>query len=93
MKPWSLVYNLFQLCYGAKDRYKKRYGFNYLTLPLRFLQIKLNYGVNSTKNHGKFTDSVLYAISVVEHFFRIIKINPKFGISIYATLKKRTINA
>ena len=73
--------------------FKKRYGFNYLTLPLRFLQIKLNYGVNSTKNHGKFTDSVLYAISVVEHFFRRIRINPKFGISIYATLKKRTINA
>ena len=82
-----------------EDQLKNRFtiqnkiGYNFLLLPIRFLQIKLNYGVNSTKNHGKFTDSVLYAISVVEHFFRRIRINPKFGISIYATLKKRAINA
>ena len=65
----------------------KKYGFNYLTFPIRFLQIKFNQSAISTKNHGSLVDSVLYSISLVEHFLRKIGINPKFGISIYAVLK------
>jgi hypothetical protein len=65
----------------------KKYGFNYLFLPIRFLQIKFNQSAMSTKNHSSLVNTVLYSISLVEHFLRKIGINPKFGISIYAVLK------
>ena len=70
-------------------RIKNRYGFNYLTLPLRFLQIKLNPKASTTKTHGDFVNFILYKISEIEKYFRIIGINPKFGISIYASFVKK----
>tara|TARA_B100002019_G_C21274951_1_gene605013 strand:+ start:46302 stop:46994 length:693 start_codon:yes stop_codon:yes gene_type:complete len=65
----------------------KKYGFNYLTFPIRFLQIKFGKSTISTKNHSSLINTVLYSISLLEHFLRKIGINPKFGISIYAVLK------
>lgn len=65
----------------------KKYGFNYITLPIRFLQINFSQRKNSTKNHDKLINSVLYTISLIEHFLKKIGINPKFGISIYAVLR------
>ena len=68
-------------------RVSERYGLNYLLLPIRYLQIKLNK--TTTRNEsGKFINYFLYLISLFEVFFRKIKINPKFGISIYAKLEK-----
>lgn len=45
---------------------KNRYGFNYLTLPLRFLQIKLNPKASTTKTHGDLVNFILYKISEIE---------------------------
>lgn len=64
----------------------KKYGFNYLTFPIRFLNIKFSQSAMSTKDHSKLVNTVLYSISLIEHFLRKIGINPKFGISIYAVL-------
>tara|TARA_A100001035_G_scaffold280360_1_gene285901 strand:- start:2701 stop:3393 length:693 start_codon:yes stop_codon:yes gene_type:complete len=66
----------------------ERYGLNYLLFPVRYFQIKLNK-TTSTNSSGTFINKVLYAISFVEVLLRKIGIKPKFGISIYAKLKKR----
>ena len=66
----------------------ERYGFNYLLLPIRYLQILLNK-TSTTNEGGNLTNNILYSVSIFESTLRKIGINPKFGISLYAKLKKK----
>ena len=66
----------------------ERYGFNYLLLPIRYLQILLNK-TSTTNEGGNLTNNILYSVSIFESALRKIGINPKFGISLYAKLKKK----
>ena len=68
----------------------KRYGLNYLLLPIRYIQIKTNK-VTTTNETGKIVSSILFFIIVIEAFLRKIGLNPKFGISLYAILQKKKI--
>ena len=68
----------------------ERYGFNYLLLPIRYLQILLNK-TSTTNEGGNLTNNILYSVSIFESTLRKIGINPKFGISLYAKLKKKKI--
>lgn len=66
----------------------ERYGLNYLLLPVRYIQIKINRTPSINEN-GRFLNNILYLISLIETIFRKIKINPKFGISLYVKLHKK----
>lgn len=66
----------------------KKFGLNYLLLPIRFLQIKSNK-VTTTNESGKIVSQILLMLITLEAKFRKIGFNPKFGISLYAVLKKR----
>ena len=65
-----------------------RYGLNYLLLPVRYIQIIINRTPSINEN-GRFLNNILYLISLIETIFRKIKINPKFGISLYVKLHKK----
>ncbi len=80
---WSKLYND---C--SSYHVSERYGLNYLLLPIRYLQIKLNK-TTTINDTGDFINKVLYLISFIEVILRKLGINPKFGISIYAKLKKK----
>ena len=80
---WKMIYsdcNSFDIA--------ERYGFNYLLLPIRYLQILLNK-TSTTNEGGNLTNNILYSVSIFESALRKIGINPKFGISLYAKLKKK----
>ena len=66
----------------------ERYGHNYLLLPLRYIQIKLNK-VTTTNEKGNIFNNLLYMVSLIEVILRKIKINPKFGIALYVKLRKK----
>ena len=65
----------------------ERYGHNYLLLPIRYIQIKLNR-VTTINENGKVLNNLLYMVTLIEVFLRKIKINPKFGLALYVKLKK-----
>jgi len=67
---------------------KRKYGFNYLLLPLRYLQIKFSRKIHTVYETGWALNSFLYFITSIERFFRKLHFSPKFGLSIYAVLKK-----
>lgn len=67
---------------------EKRYGFNYLLLPLRFLQIKVFKIIQTTDENGFLINKFLYLFSLIEYYLNKININPKFGLSLYVVLKK-----
>lgn len=64
----------------------KKYGFNFLLLPVRYLQVKLSKptSINST---GAILNSLMYSVSRLEMILTKIGLNPKFGISLYVVLK------
>jgi len=68
--------------------FMKGYGFNYLLLPVRYIQIKFLKKVDSTNENSKVVNDFLYFVSLIEHLFRTIGINPKIGISIYGIFSK-----
>jgi len=68
----------------------KRYGLNYLLLPIRYIQVKTNK-VTTTNESGKIVSSVLFLFIFIEAFLRKIGLNPKFGISLYGILQKKEI--
>ena len=68
----------------------KKFGLNYLLLPIRFLQIKSN-NVTTTNESGKIISRLLLMLITFEAKLRNIGFNPKFGISLYVVLKKRNI--
>ena len=67
----------------------KRYGFNYLLLPIRYLQIKFSNNIHTVNESSKLVNKILFFISKIENFLRKFRINPKFGISLYAILKHK----
>ena len=64
----------------------KKYGFNFLLLPVRYLQIKF-IKPSSTSSTGSLLNSLMYLVSRLEIIFTKIGLNPKFGISLYVVLK------
>ncbi len=64
----------------------KKYGFNFLLLPVRYLQVKFTKptSINST---GAILNSLMYSVSKLEMILTKIGLNPKFGISLYVVLK------
>ena len=66
-----------------------RFGFNFLLLPIRFIQIKLFKEIHTTYETGKFLNNIFLIISNIEYFLRFVGFNPKFGISLYALLGKK----
>lgn len=64
----------------------KKYGFNFLLLPVRYLQVKFSRptSINST---GAILNSLMYSVSRLEMILTKIGLNPKFGISLYVVLK------
>lgn len=68
----------------------KRFGFNYLLLPIRYFQVKFSKTIHSVEESSRLVNKVLFFISLIERALRRLKFNPKFGISIYAVLKIKT---
>ena len=66
----------------------KRIGFNYILLPIRYLQIKFSKNISTTNENSNLLNIILFQISKIEHFLRILKFNPKFGISLFILVKK-----
>ena len=66
----------------------KKYGLNYLLLPIRYIQIKINK-ITTTNESSKIVNNLIYLIVLLEASMRKIGFNPKFGISLYAVLKKK----
>jgi len=64
----------------------KKYGFNFLLLPVRYLQIRFTKPT-STNSTGAILNSLMYSVSRLEMIFTKIGLNPKFGISLYVILK------
>jgi len=64
----------------------KKYGFNFLLLPVRYLQVKFTKptSINST---GAILNNLMYSVSKLEMILTKIGLNPKFGISLYVVLK------
>lgn len=66
----------------------ERTGFNYLLLPLRYLQIKIQKNTSTLKSENFILNEIFYLISKVENFLRSFGLKPTFGISLYAVAKK-----
>ena len=66
-----------------------RFGFNFLLLPIRFIQLKFSKRIHSTNETGNLLNKIFLIISNIEYFLRYVGLNPKFGISIYAIMQKK----
>jgi len=82
----------WKMLYEELEDYKilKRQGFNFLLLPIRYLQIKFSKNIPTIKEGSSTLNSILYLISLIEHFLRRLKINPKFGISLFVVAQKKS---
>ena len=67
----------------------KKFGYNYLLLPIRYLQIKLSKKPHSDITLGKFTNTILRIVINLEIRLLESGINPKFGLSLFAAFKKK----
>jgi SAM-dependent methyltransferase len=67
----------------------KKFGYNYLLLPIRYLQIKLSKKPHSDLTLDKFTNTILKIVINLEIRLLESGINPKFGLSLFAALKKK----
>ena len=67
---------------------KKRFGYNYILLPIRFIQIKLIKKPKSDTTVNSVLNLAFKLIIFLEVFFLKIGLNPKFGLSLFAILKK-----
>lgn len=73
-------------------RILERYGFNYLLFPIRYLQIKFSKNITTVNESTKLVNNILFFITTIEHLFRKLGINFKFGTSLYAILKLNNLN-
>lgn len=66
----------------------KKIGFNYILLPLRFLQIKFLKRITTDIALNKVANGILKKVINLE--FRLLKIglNPNFGLSLFSVFKK-----
>ena len=81
---WSLIneqvdqkFNLYMKC-----------GYNFILLPVRYLQIKLSKKPHSDMTLNRYLNSILKTFVNLEIRFLKLGINPKFGLSLFAVLKK-----
>jgi|SRR6056300_1198825 cyclopropane fatty-acyl-phospholipid synthase-like methyltransferase len=81
----------WKMLYKELENYTilKRQGFNWMLLPVRYLQIKYSDNIHSTAKKSNLLNKILYSISVVEHFLRRLKIDGKFGISLFVVAQKK----
>ena len=75
---------LLKQCAGYKVLY--RTGFNYISLPIRFIQLKVFRNVTSTSSNLPILEKIFLWLTNIEHTLRKLKINPKFGISLITVL-------
>lgn len=67
---------------------QNKIGYNFLLLPIRFLQIKLLKSPVSDTTTNIVVNSILKLFVFFEFFLLNIKINPKFGLSLFAVFRK-----
>lgn len=82
----------WKMLYSELVDYKilKRIGVNWLLLPVRYMQIKFSNNVHTTKKTSNLLNKILYFVTLIEHFLRKLKINAKFGISLFVVAQKKT---
>ncbi len=81
-------WNMIQEQIKNKFVLKKRFGYNYILLPIRFIQIKLIKKPKSDTTVNSVLNLAFKLIIFLEVFFLKIGLNPKFGLSLFAILKK-----
>jgi len=82
---WSMVHEQIN-----KNFYLyKKFGYNYLLLPIRYLQIKFSKKPHSDTTLNRVANTFLKVVINLE--IRLLKsgINPKFGLSLFAAFKKK----
>ena len=65
-----------------------KYGMNFILLPIRYLQLKFTKPT-TLNDTGKALNSILYLIAYLEALLLKIRINPKFGLSLYFVAKNK----
>jgi len=81
-------WNMIQDQIKNKFVLKKRFGYNYILLPIRFIQIKLIKKPKSETTVNLVLNFALKLVIYLEVLFLKIGLNPKFGLSLFAILKK-----
>lgn len=71
-------------CSDYKILYKT--GFNYIALPIRYIQLKIMKNATPTSTNLPVLEKFFLYLTNFEHILRKFKINPKFGISLFAVL-------
>ena len=61
---------------------------NFILLPIRYLQLKFT-NPTTLNDTSKTLNSILYLIAFLEAMLLKIKINPKFGLSLYFVTKNK----
>ena len=65
-----------------------KYGYNFLLLPIRYIQIKIINTPISDTTVNKYINNCLKVLINLEILFLKLKLNPKFGLSLFAVIKK-----
>lgn len=81
---WSLINEQVE----QKFNLYKKFGYNFILLPVRYLQIKLSKKPHSDMTLNRYLNSILKTFVNLEIRFLKLGINPKFGLSLIAVLKK-----
>lgn len=81
---WKTINNQIE----GKFNILNRYGYNFFLLPIRYIQIKILNSPISDTTVSKYINNFLKTIINLEILFLKLKLNPKFGLSLFAVLKK-----
>jgi len=81
---WRLIEDQFK----NKFTILNKIGYNFLLLPIRYLQIKLLKSPVSDTTINIVVNSILKLFVFFEFFMLNIKINPKFGLSLFTVFRK-----
>lgn len=81
---WSLINEQVD----QKFNLYKKFGYNFILLPVRYLQIKLSKKPHSDMKLNRYLNSILKTFINLEIILLKLGINPKFGLSLFAVLKK-----
>tara|TARA_B100000965_G_scaffold282202_1_gene240027 strand:- start:9421 stop:10119 length:699 start_codon:yes stop_codon:yes gene_type:complete len=67
----------------------KRYGMNYILLPIRFFQLRVLRASTTLNETSDLVNEFLYFIGKIENILLRMRLNPKFGISLYLICSKK----
>ena len=81
---WKTINNQIE----GKFNILNRYGYNFFLLPIRYIQIKILNSPISDTTVNKYINNFLKTFISLEILFLKLKLNPKFGLSLFAVLKK-----